>query len=156
MSSPLGLGPVSQIHSVASRWDVSSGQSSATTGNRGSRVLLVLWFFLIAAVTVLSLLPASVVPRAPGGGTLEHLSAYLTLALIPAVAIRRVYSVFVAVISMACLGVLLEILQIAIPGRAFEWADILMNTVGVTAGVLAGLPLRLRSARRISQRFPGP
>ena len=118
--------------------------------NRGRRALMVLWFFLIAAVTVLSLLPASVVPRAPGGGTLEHLSAYLALALIPAVAIRRVYSVFAVVVLVACLGVLLEVLQIAVPGRAFEWADIMMNSVGVTAGVLAGLPLRLRSAHRIS------
>ena len=106
-------------------------------------MLMVFWFFLIAAVTVLSLLPASVVPRLPGGGTLEHFSAYLALALIPAVAMRRVYSVFVAVILMACLGVLLEILQTAIPGRAFEWVDIVMNTVGVTAGALAGIPLRL-------------
>lgn len=150
MSSPLGLGPVSQIRSVTCRWGISSGHSSAATVNRGCRVLMVLWVFLIAAVTVFSLLPASVVPRVPGGGTLEHLSAYLALAFIPAVAIRRVYRVFVAVISMACLGALLEILQIAIPGRAFEWMDIVMNTVGVTAGVLAGIPLRLGSDRRIS------
>ena len=150
MSSPLGLGPVSQIRSVVGRWGVSSGDSSAATENRGSRVLMVLWCFLIAAVTVLSLLPASVVPRPPGGGTLEHLSAYLALTLLPVVAIRRVYRVLVAVTSMACLGVLLEILQIAIPGRAFEWMDIVMNTVGVTAGVLAGILLRLGSDRQIS------
>ena len=150
MSSPLGLGPVSQIRSVVGRWGVSSGDSSAATENRGSRVLMVLWCFLIAAVTVLSLLPASVVPRLPGGGTLEHLSAYLALALMPVMAIRRVYRVLVAVTSMACLGVLLEILQIAIPGRAFEWMDIVMNTVGVTAGVLAGILLRLGSDRQIS------
>ena len=151
MSSPHGLGPVSQIRSVAGRWGVSSGYSSAATGNRGWRVLMVLWFFLIAAVTVPSLLPASVVPRLLGGGTLEHFSAYLALALIPVLVIRRVYSVFVAIISVACLGVLLEILQTAIPGRAFEWVDIVMNTVGVTAGALAGIPLRLGCDRRISR-----
>ena len=150
MSFPLGLRPVSQMRSAVGRWGISSGHSSAATVNSGRRVLMVLWSFLIAAVTVLSLLPASVVPRMPGGGTLEHLSAYLALAFIPAVAIRRVYRVFVAVISVACLGVLLEILQIAIPGRAFEWVDIVMNFVGVTAGVLAGVPLRLGSDRRIS------
>jgi len=150
MSFPLGLRPVSQMRSAVHRWGISSGHSSVETVNREWRVLRALWFFLIAAVTLCSLLPASVVPRPPGGGTLEHLSAYLALALIPAVAMRRLYSVFVAVISVACLGVLLEILQIAIPGRAFEWADIVMNTVGVTAGVLAGVPLRLGSDRRIN------
>ena len=112
---------------------------------------MVLWFFLIAAVTVLSLLPASVVPRLLGGGTLEHFSAYLALALIPVLVIRRVYSVFVAIISVACLGVLLEILQTAIPGRAFEWADIVMNIIGVATGVLTGIPLRLGCDRRISR-----
>ncbi|MBI2818776.1 MAG: VanZ family protein [Acidobacteria bacterium] len=115
------------------------------------RVLVTLWFFFAAAVTVLSLLPASVVPHLLGGGTLEHFSAYLALALIPVVAIRRVYSVFVAVIAVACLGVLLEILQLAIPGRASEWADIAMNSVGMAAGVLAGLSLRLGCNRRMSR-----
>lgn len=151
MSSPLGLSPVSQIRSVTCRWGLSSGHSSGATGNRGCRVLMVLWFFLIAAVTVLSLLSASVIPRVPGGGTIEHLAAYLALALIPMIAIKRVYSVFVAVLSMAGLGVLLEIFQIAIPGRAFEWMDIAMNTIGVAAGVLTGIPLRVRCDRWISR-----
>ncbi len=111
-----------------------------TPGKR--RAVLILWFLLLSVVTALSLLPASLVPRHPGEGRPEHFVAYFVLALIPFVAVKRSYHAYAAALAVACLGVLLEVLQMRIPGRAFEWADILMNCTGVTAGVLAGLPLR--------------
>ena len=104
--------------------------------------LLALWPLMIAAVIVLSLLPGSMIPRMPLSDKQEHFTAYLGLALIPAAAVKRGRRVLVAVVSMACLGVALEFFQLRIPGRAFEWHDILANCAGTLAGTLAGLPLR--------------
>ena len=105
-------------------------------------ILLALWPLMIAAVVVLSLLPGSMVPRVPLSDKQEHFSAYVGLALIPAAAIKRRRRVLAAVISMACMGVALEFFQLRIPGRGFEWHDILSNCAGTLAGTLAGLPLR--------------
>lgn len=104
--------------------------------------LLALWPLMIAAVIVLSLLPGSMIPRLPLSDKQEHFTAYLGLALIPAAAVKRGGRVLVAVISMACLGVALEFFQLRVPGRAFEWGDVLANCAGTLAGTLAGLPLR--------------
>ncbi|MDP3000284.1 MAG: VanZ family protein [Bryobacterales bacterium] len=104
--------------------------------------LLALWPLMIAAVIVLSVLPGSMIPRMPLSDKQEHFSAYVGLALVPAAAIKRRGRVLVAVLSMACLGVALEFFQLRIPGRAFEWHDILSNCAGTLGGTLAGLPLR--------------
>ena len=106
------------------------------------KALLAFWPLMIAAVIVLSLLPGSMVPRMPLTDKQEHFSAYVGLALIPAAAIRSRRRVLVALVSMACLGVALEFFQLRIPGRTFEWLDILTNCAGTLAGTLAGLPLR--------------
>ena len=103
---------------------------------------MVLRFSLLAAVIILSLLPARVVPRQLSEGTVGHFAAYLALAFIPAVAMRRLSRAFEAVITVACLGLLIEVLQVGIPGRAFEWTDVLMNLVGGIAGGLSGAALR--------------
>ena len=103
---------------------------------------MVLRFSLLAAVIILSLLPARVVPRQLSEGTVGHFAAYLALAFIPAVAMRRLSRAFAAAIAVACLGLLIEVLQVGIPGRAFEWTDVLMNLVGGIAGGLSGAALR--------------
>jgi VanZ family protein len=104
--------------------------------------LLALWPLMIAAVILFSLLPGSMVPRVPLNDKQEHFTAYLVLALIPAAAVNRRGRVLAAVLSMACLGAALEVFQLRIPGRAFEWGDVLANCAGTLAGMLAGLPLR--------------
>ena len=77
------------------------------------------------------------VPRQPSEGTLEHFQAYLLLAAIPAAAIKRRGRTRVAILSVACLGMVLEVAQMQIPGRAFEWRGVIANSLGVTVGRLA-------------------
>ena len=121
--------------------------------NRG-RALLLSWCCLVVAVTVLSLLPGSMVPQLPTEASTGHFLAYLGLAAIPAAGIQRLRAVWLAILSSACLGVALEFMQIWIPGRTFEWSDILANSMGVTAGMVAGLLLRLRLIPEADRDIP--
>ena len=73
-------------------------------------------------------------------GTLSDLPGFAT---IPAVAIKRPGRTRAAILSVACLGMVLEVAQMHIPGRVFEWRNVLANSSGFMVGMLAALPLRL-------------
>jgi hypothetical protein len=47
-----------------------------------------------------------------------------------------------AAIGSAAMGAALEFGQLYSPGRAFEYADMLANALGVGFGVVVGLPIR--------------
>jgi VanZ family protein len=108
---------------------------------RRRKAIFVLWGFQIAAVVVLSLLPGELIPSQPVRGEFEHGAAYLVLALTPSVALGR-RKALIAASSMALLGVLLEVLQLKVPGRAFEWADIAGDVLGTAVGAWMGLRIK--------------
>lgn len=118
---------------------------------------------LVAAmlVGVVSLLPAR---GTPGGdiadlgealATVGHLAAYAVLgfgfamALPPSASRPRLGVLVVAILS--AYGVLLEVAQLALGSRSFQWQDVLANAAGTVLGVAAGLALR----RRVDVRPPG-
>ncbi|MBM3746089.1 MAG: VanZ family protein [Acidobacteria bacterium] len=102
-----------------------------------------LWLCLAGVVSILSLLPGWMAPQPPGGAPTAHFVAYAGLAAIAAAAFRPFRAACLAILSVACLGVLLEVFQIWIPGRTFEWSDILADWLGVMAGMPASWALRL-------------
>ena len=104
--------------------------------------LLWLWGAEIAAVLVLSLLPARMVSGKTVSGEPQHGVAYVALAVLPTVVLERRRSAIAAAAGMALLGAVLEVCQLGIPGRAFEWSDMAANALGAMAGLLVGLPVR--------------
>jgi hypothetical protein len=102
------------------------------------RWLLGLWGLEIAAVLVLSLLPARMVPENTVGADPEHAVAYLALAMLPTVALEKRRSAVAAAAGIALLGAVLEVCQLGIPGRAFEWSDIAANAGGAALGLPGG------------------
>jgi len=46
-----------------------------------------------------------------------------------------------AAIALPVFGIGMEIGQLAVPGRFFEWVDALANTLGAASGVLVGIGL---------------
>jgi VanZ family protein len=67
----------------------------------------------------------------------EHFIAYLLLAMIPVLGFELGKGILAA-LSMILLGVALEFIQRLIPGRSFELADMLANTLGVMTGIVLG------------------
>jgi len=71
-----------------------------------------------------------------------HFAAYLLLATIPALGFEFRKGI-PSVLSMILLGVVLEFAQRLIPGRNFEIADMVANTLGVLAGLALALTIRM-------------
>ena len=108
---------------------------------------MALWLTAVAIVAVGELLPADSAPiRVLGSVGFSdkalHFCAYVALAAIPAVSFYPLTGVLLA-LSMILLGVALEFVQKLVPGRGFEVADMVANTLGTFAGIAAGLAARL-------------
>jgi hypothetical protein len=89
----------------------------------------VLALVVIAAVTWASLTPAP--PSSPGRADLVvHLAMHGGLV----VAALGAWSRSVALRLVVVLAVALELLQLRVPGRSFDTADLAANLVGVAAG----------------------
>ena len=111
----------------------------------GARVA---FWLLLAAVTVLSLLPVQYLP--PQAFSLwdkaEHALAFLGLGLLgllayPARPLR------LALVLLA-FGGAIELVQAATGWRQGEWADLLADAVGLGAGLVLGLAMRRWLATR--------
>jgi VanZ family protein len=103
--------------------------------------LLILWALTICAVAVFSLLPGTAAPvvameRLPVSDRLVHFLVYMVLALLPASSIRPRQRGQYSTGAMFLLGLLLELAQIATPGREFELGDLVANAIGVAVGIL--------------------
>lgn len=78
--------------------------------------------------------------------TLFHLLAYAGFTAF--VILRRRHGVAISAVGVLVLSVVLELAQIAVPGRFFGVGDLMANTVGVTVGTVAALALLHGSAMR--------
>jgi VanZ family protein len=109
---------------------------------------------LTVTVLFLALRPGS------GGPTLgwdkaNHALAFACLAFSGLFALRerRRAPLWVA-IGLLALGGLIELVQLHVPGRSAEWADLLADAVGIGLGLAAALVLAARLDRRRQPRGP--
>ena len=103
--------------------------------------------FLVLLVTVgwLALTPAP--PRAisTGWDKSNHLLAFATLMICGRLAWPRHWPALFA--GLLAYGGAIELLQLQVPGRDGEWADVLADSIGLALGqLLAPLALRLFKA----------
>ena len=105
---------------------------------------LALWWLAVAAVVVVELVPALLLPQLPpGGDKVEHLAGYGLLAF-AAVQLFERRALWRVGLGLAALGMGLEIAQGTLTTtRSFDLADELANTAGVLLGLAAAFtPLR--------------
>ena len=124
-----------------------------------TRTVLGLWAASVLLVVIGSLLPAATLVRlhydaiAPNDKVV-HFLGYTVLALLP-VALLELTGLGVALAaSMIPMGVLLEFLQRLVPGRSYEVADMVADSLGVFSGIL--LALCVRRVFRRSMLYPQP
>lgn len=104
---------------------------------RYPRAWLVLGWTLVAAAIVLSLVPGGSLPTVTGSDKVEHVAAYAMMALWFAGIYPRSRYLFIAV-GLCALGITLEWVQgIMHFGRMRDFHDVLANTGGIIAGLLA-------------------
>lgn len=99
----------------------------------------VLFYGCLAAVAVLSLVPAATLPDPGVSDKLSHLVAYAVLCLLGLAAYPGRAAFAWMVIGLLGYGALMELLQTLSPGRSMEGADILANGAGVLIGALCTL-----------------
>lgn len=108
-----------------------------------SRLALYVALCLTAGVFIGSLLPRVPMPDGPFGDKLMHLAGYAALGAAWRAALRGPTGRLLA--AVFAFGVAIECLQGLSPWRSFEWADMLANGLGASAGiVLVALLSRLR------------
>jgi VanZ family protein len=97
-----------------------------------------LWYVGLVATAWFSLMPARTIGKLPGWDKTWHGGGYFALAL-PVCFLfatsrhsRRVLG------GLIVFGALLECGQLYVPGRSFEWGDLLANSLGAVLGYLAG------------------
>ena len=120
-----------------------------------------LWWGMVAAVIVGSMLPALLLPDLPpGSDKLEHLLGYAILAAAAAQVFATRAALLRAGLGLIALGVGIEIMQGAMTtSRLMDAWDAVANTLGVVAGMATVLtPMRdawLRVEPRLVRRQPG-
>jgi hypothetical protein len=122
---------------------------TAAAERTGNRWIWVLWVALMIGTFWGELLPGSSAVLSLVGrlsDKLVHFSSYTLLAFIPAVGFRRSTGTACA-LAMIPAGVALEYLQRLVPGRSFEIADMIANTLGVLTGLGAAAFFRKAKAR---------
>ena len=108
-------------------------------------VVSLVWIISICAVCYFSLMPRLEFPLDFwNADKLYHFAAYGWLAVLPMVGFRNRKAAMPASLSMMILGILLEIGQYYIPGRAFSYIDMSANGLGVLVGVALGNSARPR------------
>lgn len=105
------------------------------------------WRGAVAAVCIESLIPYG---SLPGGripvDAIARAAAFFLLALIPMYSFGKLRNAVYAALSMAVLGIVLEVLQQYVPGRSCSAGDMIANNLGVLLGFFVGLLIRFRKA----------
>ena len=120
--------------------------AASAAASRTWRAFLVV---LVVKVSYLALVPAPPVSIDLGWDKLNHMLAFTTLAFsgylsYPFSTGRRALILF----GLLIFGGLIEVLQLFVPGRSSEWADLLADSIGIACGALiAAYVLRAASAR---------
>jgi VanZ family protein len=96
---------------------------------------------LVIVTIVLSVWPRLEVPSFPSvSDKIQHVVAYASLMFwFAQLALSTRWRAATAG-ALIVLGIVIEFVQIGVPGRTFEIADMVANTVGVLAGWLAAPP----------------
>jgi len=94
-------------------------------------------WLMLSTITVLTLVPPSWRPVSPVPHNVEHFVIFLLMASAFALAYRR-HAYALGAVLIAFAGAL-EALQIVIPGRHARLSDLLVNALGICAGIACGL-----------------
>lgn len=100
---------------------------------------VVLFICATLAVSAGCLVPAPWLPPLPNDKLL-HFLAFGGLALLAGRLAESASGRLAALLAVFCIGLLIEVLQNAVPGRRFCWRDLAANAAGIAAAAfLSGL-----------------
>jgi VanZ family protein len=101
------------------------------------------FFMGLAVVITLSVIPSALFPDIGVSDKLEHMAAYLALALVGGMAFRGIWPFWMLAAALVLLGMSLEFVQTFIPGRTASGYDMLANVIGIALGSAAVISTNL-------------
>ena len=104
---------------------------------RPVRLCRAIGFACVAAIIVLSLLPADERPHTGLAGQVEHAIAYFGTAVFLALGFRTMRDRVATISLLVGLAAVLELIQRLIPGRHSQFIDWFASSFGAGVGVLA-------------------
>jgi hypothetical protein len=99
------------------------------------QILIVLWVFIITAVSVAPWVVKFHLGINGASHNLWHFTAFLITALFFGTGTHKWYSSLLGCAAAACLAAGLEIVEAASFHSRFEWRDVAVDSVGVAAGL---------------------
>ena len=114
--------------------------------NRFRPFAIVLWISWFVAVVVGSLLPGTVASAiAPlSSDTVPHALAYYVLTVMPGFIFPSWSQRLQITITIIAVSIVLEAVQLVVPGRNAEWVDVLWNLFGALLGWITTYMLTTR------------
>lgn len=125
---------------------VTRAQIEAGTQAAWRNSFLALWCLAWLVVSLLMLGP-SASEAVPGGASLHHFVCYAVMTAAAASFVRGTGGLVLATVATLTGASVLEALQMFVPNRLFDVADLGMNAFGAAAGFLLGLFLLSRRRR---------
>jgi hypothetical protein len=127
---------VCDCRSLVGRMDqlLNQGGLAMATLNRLNHVWLLLAYFGVFLIVILSLVPGTWRPHTGAGGLMEHLAAYTLVATAFGFALANTRQAFVYGIGLTAVAGLLEELQHFSPGRTPNIEGFLASSSGVWLG----------------------
>lgn len=114
--------------------------------------------FAVGALTVavLSLLPQELMPNVDVGDKIQHLTAYLCLALVGGTAFPGRRQQLAVGLGLFAFGIGIEFIQAFVPGRFASVGDVVANTIGVVLGLSIARFAGSRVTLAVASRFLRP
>lgn len=99
------------------------------------------------AIFIGSLLPGKQLPPGLPWDKALHFIGYFGLGLLARLgSVKR--PAWLLIIGCIAFSLIIEVAQMFIPNRGFEWPDLLANSLGVVSGVLLAIPIKGYLKRR--------
>lgn len=106
-----------------------------------STLFKVLFFIGVLAIFIGSVMPGKQLPSNLPWDKALHFIGYFGLAFLARMGSEK-RPTWLLIVACIAFSFLIEIAQMYIPNRGFEWPDLLANSLGVLAGVLCAIPIK--------------
>ena len=111
-----------------------------------SKLFKVLFSVGVLAIFISSVTPGKLLPELPWDKAL-HFIGYFGLGFLARMGSDK-RPTLLLIIACIVFSLLIEVAQMFIPNRGFEWPDLLANGLGVLAGVFIAIPIKNVLKRR--------
>lgn len=112
-----------------------------------STLFKVLFIIGVLVVFIGSVMPGKQLPTNLPWDKALHFTGYFGLAFLARMGSNK-KPTWLLITACIAFSLVIEIAQVYIPNRGFEWPDLLANSLGVLAGIMCAIPIKYYLKKR--------